>query len=142
MRGPIQSVEVSYFLHATEDAERVNRSVAAALGISSEPEVEELEGHFGNRISHVRFHVTGPEATAMVKGFGARLSKDVREEVVSGLSQGMDEHSALFLRLDKQALVEGRLALSDADPVRMKVKPRLFELKEDPARFYARMIGG
>lgn len=135
-------MEVSYFLHATEDPEKVNGSVASALVIASEPEVEELEGHFGNKISHVRFHVTGPEATALVKRLGAKLPKDVKEEVVSGLSQGMDEHAALFLRLDKQALVEGRLALSDADPVRVKVKPRLFELKEDPARFYARLIGG
>jgi RNA-binding protein len=142
MRGPIQSVEVSYLVHATEDDERLKAAVAKALGMEGEPEVEALEGHFGNRIERVRFHVIGKEATELVGRFGKALPEGVRREVLANIEAGMDEHSSLFLRLDKQAMMEGRLALGSADPVRVKVKPRLFELREEPARFYARMVGG
>lgn len=142
MKGPIQSVEVTYLIHATEDQQKVEESIAEVLAIKVQPVIERLEGHFGNEILSVRLHLIGEEATEAFKGVVARLPKDLRVGLVSNIREFLDEHSALYLRLDKQRMVVGTLALGSGDTVRLKVKPRLFLLKGGAAEFYASLMGG
>jgi len=104
--------------------------------------VERLEGHFGNEILSVRLHLVGEEANLAFQGVVARLPKDLKVGLLENIGAHLDEHSAFFLRLDKQRLVAGTLALGSGDSVRLKVKPRLFLLKGGAAEFYARLIGG
>ncbi len=104
--------------------------------------MEELEGHFGNRILNVRFHVTGEDASKAFKSVVLSLGKGTKEELARDISKYVDEHSALFVRLDKQALVAGALALGNSDPVRLKVKPRSFLLREGAGDFYRKIIEG
>jgi RNA binding exosome subunit len=142
LKGPIQSVEATYLVHATEDAEKVGGAVAKLLGAASEPVVESLEGHFGNRILRGRLHLTGEEAARAFESLVALMPQGMRDEVVADIGPYLDEHSALFLRLDKQKLVSGSVALGTGDAVRLKVKPRVFQLKGGAPRFYAQLIGG
>jgi RNA binding exosome subunit len=142
LKGPIQSVEVTYLVHATEDQEKVEEAVGRLLGVTTRPAVERLEGHFGNEILAARLHLTGEEAAKAVQRVIAELSKDLRAELIEKIGEFLDEHSALFLRLDKQRLVSGVLALGSGDSVRLKVKPRLFLVKGGAAEFYAELIGG
>ena len=140
MKGVIQSLEVTYLVHATEDREKIRKAVAGVLGRETEPEAEVLEGHFGNRIVSERVHLTGEEAES---GFGHLLDSlpaGVLDQVVSELDSRLDEHSALFVRLDKQSLVSGPVSLGTSDPVRVKVKPRAFMVKGGAAKFYARLL--
>lgn len=76
------------------------------------------------------------------QGVVARLPKDLKAVLVANIGAFLDEHSAFFLRLDKQRLVAGTLALGSGDSVRLKVKPRQFLLKRGAAEFYASLIGG
>ena len=142
MKGPIQSVEVTYLIHATEDQRKVEEAIEKALSIEAQPVVERLEGHFGNEILSVRIHLIGEEANLAFQGVVARLPKDLKAELHANVGAFVDEHSAFFLRLDKQQLVAGTLAFGSGDSVRLKVKPRLFLLKGGAAQFYARLIGG
>ena len=141
MKGPIQSVEVSYLLHATEDPQRLDEAVKAMISSDTPPDVEELEGHFGNRILRVRFHLTGDEASRAFSGIVARLPQQLRDDLTNNLGTHLDEHVALFLRLDKQRLVSGFLAMGTADPVRVKVKPRTFLLRGGAQQLYSRLLG-
>lgn len=142
MKGPIQSVEVTYLVHATEDQEKVRTSVARLLAVASEPEVEGLEGHFGNRIIKSRYHLTGEEAARAFEHLVEMMPAATKKEVVAGIAAYVDEHSALFLRLDKQRLVAGSLSLGSGDSVRVKVKPRVFLLRGSAPQFFARLVGG
>jgi len=142
LKGPIQSVEVTYMVHATEDPKKLEAAVTGMLGVDVGPETEELEGHFGNQISKVRFHLTGDVA---VRAFGNAMEKlppPVKRGVLADLGPHIDEHSALFLRFDKQALVSGSLSLASRDPVRMKVKPRIFLVKGGATHFFSQLIEG
>ncbi|MDE1853111.1 MAG: hypothetical protein KGI38_05095 [Thaumarchaeota archaeon] len=141
MKGPIQSVEVSYLLHQTEDPVKVQAAVGDLLGVKSGPETESLEGHFGNEIVRARFHLTGEDAEAAFKGLVSRMPGGMKKEIAAGISAFLDEHSAFFLRLDKQRLVGGSLALSGGDSVRIKVKPRIFMLKGGARQFYLGLLG-
>jgi len=129
VKSQIQSVEVTYLVHATEDPGKLETGVSLLLGTGASPSSESLVGHFGNEITRVRIHITGNEAESAVRRVFAALPGEVSREISSDLGSFLDEHSALFLRFDKQLLVQGRLALGSGDPVRMKVKPRLFQAR-------------
>ena len=130
-------MEVTYLLHATEDPDRVRAAVSEAFAVESAPEEEPLEGHYGNKIVRVVFHVTGDEADRafhrMIEGLGPAL----RRELLEGLGGHVDEHQALFVRFDKQALVSGSLSFGAGDSVRVKVKPRGRGLRGGARTFYA-----
>jgi len=135
----IQSVEVSFFVHATEDESRLVESVNSFFSLS-EPEVEELEGHFGNRISHVTYRVTREGAARLFSRIVALLSGEETVAILGDRGKNIDERGALYLRFSKQELLAGKLVLAENDPVRFKLKPRGY-LKGDPATFYAARLG-
>ncbi|HEV2138631.1 MAG TPA: RNA-binding domain-containing protein [Nitrososphaerales archaeon] len=141
MKGPIQSVEITYLIHATEDQQKVGGAVAKVLAIDAQPDVERLEGHFGNEILSVRLHIVGEQANLAFQVVVARLPKELKAGPLANIGAFIDEHSSFFLRLDKQQLVAGTLALGSGDSVRLKVKPRVFLLKGGAAEFFARIIG-
>ncbi|MDA4125688.1 MAG: hypothetical protein OK452_00580 [Thaumarchaeota archaeon] len=142
MKGPIQSVEVTYLIHATEDEKKVEEAVGRVLAVKAQPVIERLEGHYGNEILSVRLHLTGDEAARALESLVERLPKDLKAGFLTNIGAFVDEHSSLFLRLDKQKLVSGTLALGSGDSVRLKVKPRLFLLRGRAAELYASLIGG
>jgi len=142
LKGPVQSVEVSLFVHATEDLPRVAGAVASALSVAVPPQEERLEGHFGNQIVLVKWHLAGDEAMAAVAALASRLTPAAKRRLGGGLAGLVDEHSALYLRFDKQCLVEGRLEEGGRDSVRIKVKPRGFMMKAGASEFYSRVLLG
>lgn len=141
MSSEVQSLEVSYFVHMTEDGERIRRAVASLMG-AEYPEVRQVaEGHFGNRIVWVRLHVVGGEAVSSLAKVVSRVAPDERRAILDDLGAALDEYGALYIRLNKQVLVmKGEAVLATSDPVRVRVKPRAHLLKGDPARFYGRLL--
>ena len=126
MKGAIQSLDVSYILHATEDADKVSVAVRTLVGEGATPELEEMEGHFGNSIRKVSLHLHGEEATEAFTRLTARMPESLRSSVAEDIDECVDEHSSLYLRFDKQRLVQGEVAAGYDDAVRFKVKPRAF----------------
>ncbi len=135
-------MEVSCFIQATEDEGRVTGNICTYLGIDQAPEEEALEGHFGNRILRVRWHLTGDEGWRCFGALVSLLGKEGREEVLKDLSEHIDEHRALYVRLNKQALMTGRGEIADSDPVRVRVKPRSFMIRGDIQDFYGGLLKG
>jgi RNA binding exosome subunit len=138
----IQSLEVSCFVQATEDEERVLISIMKLLGIEREPEREVLEGHFGNAIVDLSWHLTGEDAWNSFRLLMSALGRDGRRELARELDAYLDDHGALYVRLNKQTLIAGTATFSSADPVRIRVKPRSFMMKGPPREFYERMMEG
>jgi len=139
----VQSLEVSYFVQMTEDEEKVRRAVAALVGGEPSEERQEAEGHHGNKILWVRFHMTGDEAEAAVRRIISRLGVDERKAILGDLRGVLDEHDALYIRLSKQVLVmKGDAVLASSDPIRVKVKPRSYMVRRDPEGFYGRLFEG
>jgi RNA binding exosome subunit len=142
LKGPIMALEVTYLVHATEDEGKVDAAVSMMLGRAAPPEREMLEGHFGNRIVKSMVHLTGEEAGAAFRNVLGILTVEARKEVTSNIRSFIDEHSALFLRLDKQRLVAGAGALGAGDAVRIKVKPRKFLMAKEAGEFYLGIMEG
>ena len=141
LKRSIQSVEISYFVHATEDRATITNSLSRILTGAVQPEEERMVGHFGNTIIHVRYHLSGEEGVGAVARIASLLSKDSKDKIMTELNHLIDEHNALYLRFDKQFLVSGRLEMGTEDPIRVKVKPRGFVLREDRLGFYKSILG-
>lgn len=139
-RKEIQAVEVSCFIHATEDEDKVKSSIQSLLDINPEPAEETLEGHFGNGILRVVWHLTGDDAWLTFRRLVDLLGEEGRAALLGELPALTDEHGALYIRLSKQSLVRGKPLLSSSDPVRVRVKPRGFMMKGRPEEFYARLL--
>lgn len=141
MSSGVQSLQVSYFVHMTEDGEKVRRAVASLMGAEYPEERQNAEGHFGNKIVWVKLHVVGEEAASALSRIVSRIALEERRAILGDLGAAMDEHNALYIRLNKQVLVmKGEAVLATSDPVRVRVKPRAYLLKGDPARFYERLL--
>lgn len=140
MKSKIQSVEADFFVHATEDSRKVVKAVEELLGSDRAPAEEKLDGHFGNAIFSMRLHLTGEEAERGVKRIFASLPRRQKDVIAADMEKFVDEHSALFLRFDKQLLVLGRLALGGGDSLRVKVKPRKFQMKSGGPEFFRRLL--
>jgi RNA binding exosome subunit len=141
MKGAIQSLDLSYLLHATEDPETVSLAVRGTFTSNAPFETEEMEGHFGNTIKKVDLHLHGEEATRAFHELASKLPATLKSQLARDMDKYVDEHSSLFLRLDKQKLVKGELALGTNDVIRLKVKPRVFVMKGHGREFFANLLG-
>jgi RNA binding exosome subunit len=142
LKSLIQSIEVTYLVHATEDPEKVRGAIGRLLGVALDPEIQRLEGHFGNEIQRARVHLTGEDAARAFEHFVGTIHEGLKKEITGQIEDYTDEHSALFLRLDKQRLVAGSVAIGSGDSVRVKVKPRVFLIRGGAGEFYRRLMGG
>jgi RNA binding exosome subunit len=140
MKGAIQSLDVSYFLHATEDGGKVNSAVAALIGPDVQFEEEVMVGHFGNPIRRFELSLHGEEAARSLDRLVASFPAPLRVSIAQEIDQHIDEHASLFLRLDKQKLVQGRVGMGSGDVVRLKVKPRAFVMKGRARDFFVDML--
>lgn len=140
MRPEFSSVTISFFIHSTEDRERLLTSVSARLRLATEElEIEEVEGHFGNRIVSVKAHITGRRAQDIASNMLTNLSKRAKNQTLADLGRSIDEHDSLYLRLDRQT-IDGAIALSDQEPVRVKLKPKFRESRESMREGYKELI--
>jgi RNA binding exosome subunit len=142
LKGPIQSIEVSYIVHATEDPQTLAKAVSTMLSVDAVPEEERMEGHFGNVITRVKYHLTGDDAAAALGSIVAHLPAMTKGNLKRGIGELVDEHSTLYLRFDKQRLVVGTLERGTGDPVRVTVKPRVFLLRGGAKEFYSKILFG
>ncbi len=140
-KGEIQSLEISFFVHATEDESKVIEVIHSQLSIRDSPAMEVLEGYFGNRIVRVKYNVKGEEATRLFVHISSLISSQEKSRILGEIERNLDEHSALYLRFSKQELMARRLVLFENDPVRVKVKPRAYLMRGDPGVFYGRIMG-
>lgn len=139
MNSDLRSLEVSYFIQATEDEGKVAQGVRNIVGSGTDAERQELEGHFGNKIVWVKFHLVGDDASEAFSRLMSLMGEDEKRVLLNGIESSLDEHMALFIRLNKQLLTGGVAAVSSSDPVRVKVKPRR-PPKDDPSGFYGRLM--
>jgi RNA binding exosome subunit len=119
------SVTISFFIHSTEDKDRLLRDVRERLGVEDADLLEEkITGHFGNEITSVRAHIIGERAQEVVQGIVDSLSRLSKDLMRVEIEKSLDEHDSLYLRLDRQTLEEKAIALSDEEPIRVKLKPK------------------
>ena len=114
-------VRVDVIVHATEDLSRIVGSLAGHLGIQADMlESRNSEGHYHNTITTL---------TAILRKAGARSTvKRLRDalpgadlDLIADTLPARTDGSTLYVRLDKQEMVAGRIRLNDSGTVRIRI---------------------
>ena len=118
------AAEANLVVHATEDLEKILRSLQATLGVQPEKfSSMPSEGHYKNRILMLRATFSSAEAADLASLVSSNLNSSDRQELWQNIEQFADEKGNLYLRLDKQRLCQGKISLSTADSMRIRFKP-------------------
>jgi len=118
------SVKISTITHATEDPEKVARVIRNLFlgGTSLGFTITRAKGHHGNEIAtSVLMIRNATNAEVFLKNIWSGLSQFDKTEVYSSLASRIDSTGTMFLRIDKQAALKGRIRLENTDPVKIEI---------------------
>ena len=121
------SAKISTITHATEDPKKVAQAMRnLSLGeTSSGFTMNRAKGHHGNEITTSIFLIRNAKhAEIFLKNIWRGLSRLDRTEVYSSLASRIDGTGTMFLRIDKQAALKGRIYLENTDPVKIEISFR------------------
>lgn len=113
-------MRISVIVHATEDASRIAESLSLLGAAPDSLETVQSEGHYRNVITTISASLYRNEARRALKAFGAALSDADAARIRETLPSRTDG-SALYVRLDKQEMVSGRVRLDDSGAVRIRI---------------------
>lgn len=119
--------ELSLFVLATEDKEKILNCIAKTLNVSKEKlekiiRTQKLKGHFGYLIEYLKVKFNEEETANLLKTIFKKLSEADKYYFLEEIDEYIDVKGNLYLRLDKQRICLGKVSLSDKDPVKIDVK--------------------
>ncbi len=117
-------LEVSFIINATEDEERSVRCISEFVGPNKLSRVN-VTGYYGNLMQIITMVITKNRAEVIIGKILSMISEDDVENIMTSLGKSIDKNGNLHLRIDKQSILEGPLRLSERDPLKMKIIPRL-----------------
>jgi RNA binding exosome subunit len=120
----VHSVRISTIAHATEGPERVAQAIRNLY--LAEPSMSvatsRAKGHHGNEIVTMAYTIKSAKtADGFLQNIWNGLSSLDRTEVYSSLSSRIDSGGTLFLRIDKQEAVKGKIRLENTDPIKIAI---------------------
>ena len=128
----VKAVEISVFVHATEDEEKVKQAVKRLARFEPEFEFQRLSGHYEDPINLLTAKtVKKKEATNFLANILDKFSSLDKSTLVQNLPNHIDQQGSLYIRLDKQKAYHGRAVIAENDPIRVKFKFQLPH-KADP----------
>ena len=116
--------ELNLVLHATEDEEKVFKSIQGVLLIPTE-RFSSLpsEGHYKNKITLYKATLSSQESGDLARRVISLLNSIDKDQLLHNLHEYSDEKGNLYLRLDKQKMCQGKVSLSENDSIRIRFKP-------------------
>lgn len=122
----IAYIDIRFFAHATEDLDKVIEAVQNVLPANYVDDIifrrDNLQGHYNNPILLFETRIKKKEiAEAVVENFSSHLGeldkKALREEIDLHMQKG-----SLYIRVDKQAALQGELKLCTTDAIRLRIR--------------------
>ena len=131
---PVAYVDIRFFAHATEDADKVIEAVQNVLPSGHTEDIvfnkRNLRGHYGNPITFFEAKIKNKEAIrALVENLSSHLSELDKETLHREIHLHLEKGS-LYVRLDKQAAFEGKLKLCTSDPIRIRIRFRKTKIED------------
>jgi len=128
------SAKISTIIHATEDPGKVAQAIRN-LSLREMPmgaALNRAKGHHGNEIVTMIFTIRNAKnVESFLRNIWNGLSQLDRTEVFSSLSSRVDHAGTLFLRIDKQEALRGKIRLQDTDPIKIAISFRTMSPKGD-----------
>jgi len=123
---PIAYVDIRFCAHATEDLDKVMEAVHNILPSEHMEDISfrrsNLEGHYGNPITFFETRIKDKETVrALVENLSSNLSFLDKEELGRTIKRYVEKGS-LYIRLNKQAALKGKIKLVTSDPIHIRIR--------------------
>ena len=132
-------VKINLILHATENEKKVFEELENNFQIEqSEFQVEEVSGHFYNPILLISSKLKRKTAQNFVSLFFSKMKKEEFEEIFNYVEDYVTS-SGLSLRISKQKLMSGILALSREDTIKINISTPVY-VKNETKKIYQELM--
>ena len=132
-------VKINLILHATENEKKVFEELENNFQIEqSEFEVEEVSGHFNNPILLISSKLKRKTAQNFVSLFFSKMKKEEFEDVFNYVEDYVTS-SGLSLRISKQKLMSGILAISKEDTIKINISTPVY-VKNETKKIYQELM--
>ena len=132
-------VKINLILHATENEKKVLEELENSFQIEqSEFEVEEVSGHFNNPILLISSKLKRKTAQNFVSLFFSKMKKEEFDEIFNYVEDYVTS-SGLSLRISKQKLMSGILALSREDTIKINISTPVY-VKNETKKIYQELM--
>ena len=130
-RGRIMSVQLSAIAHATEDTSKVEMAMLNTLPADLRDSIsisrQNLKGHHGNPIVMLTIRISkGKAVKGVVQNLFKMMIPNEKQEVNLDFENLLDENGNFYVRLDKQEALKCKIKLATRDPIRIKMKAKMF----------------
>jgi RNA binding exosome subunit len=120
-------VEISFFVHATEDPEKCMKAIREVLPGTQDVAVivdeEVLQGYYDNPIRIIKADISDERVIRVfLENMSNRLELDDKKRLYSELEDHISDKKTLYLRFDKQEAYLGNMKLGQQDPIHVKIK--------------------
>ena len=132
-------VKINLILHATENEKKVFEELENNFQIEqSEFQVEEVSGHFNNPILLISSKLKRKTAQNFVSLFFSKMKKEEFDDVFNYVEDYVTS-SGLSLRISKQKLMSGILALSKEDTIKINISTPVY-VKNETKKIYQELM--
>lgn len=130
----ITYIDIRFFVHATEDVDKVFEAVRRLFPPNYIDDVvfkkTSLKGHYGNPITLFETRIKKKEIIeAVVEALSSSLSELDKEALLREIDLHV-KNGSFYIRLDKQAALQGEFKLCSADPIRVHIRFKKRKLED------------
>ena len=138
MTGKIE-ITIDVIIHATEDIAKIFESFEEILDLKEECfTIEKIEGYYGNPIILLNTKIVKKQA----QNFMNKLVGLLSVQQINDLIEEIDERaidSKFHMRIDKQELVKGNIAIREKDTIKLKIHTPIHN-KKDTAKIFTKIF--
>ncbi|AWB28271.1 RNA-binding protein [Halococcoides cellulosivorans] len=119
---PLHYVDLRAFSYGTERDDRVERALRRFLPEEATIDRVNSEGHMGDPIGVFSARIEHADGMRTILDALGDLPADERDRLAATLDDRVDDNTAFYTTLDKQAACEGSVRLGDGITVRAKIE--------------------
>ncbi|MGY5143047.1 MAG: RNA-binding domain-containing protein [Candidatus Nitrosopumilus sp. bin_32a] len=133
--APKIEITIDVIVHATEDILKIFQSFEDVLNLKEDDFViEEVEGHYENPIIMLKAKIVKKQAQNLM----SKILELLPVEQIKKLIEEIEERtvdSRFHMRLDKQELIRGNLAIKEKETIKLKIHSPIYNKKDTVKTF-------
>ena len=135
----VHSVNISVFVHATEDEDNVLNALKIFLPDDAKVQKEHATGHYQNPIGILTAKIERPrDIIKFLDLIKRNLPTNDINKLLNDLESYVDREGVLFIRFDKQEAIRNSIRLGKDDPILVRVKVAAYPARKEKALEVAR----
>ena len=132
-------VKIQVIIHATEDSEKILKSFSDLFNIEQDKfKTQNLTGHFENPIIVISLTIKKIHAEKFMAKLFSKMNKNDKDSISANLEEEIT-NSGLKIRISKQKLIRGKIALEHEDAIKITIIIPVY-IKKNSVKIYRQIL--